>query len=102
MKQTLDLGDPLVAMGFQSLFKQSRDLDPIIPAGGASVSKVQHDIFIEVNEQGTEMAAATTVTMFGCAAPPPPIEMRVDRPFLFLIFDAETTLVLCSAIVDSI
>lgn len=101
IRQTLDISRPLVDMGLSPLFKLSHDFHPMIPSGPACVSKVQHDLFVEVNEQGTEMAAATTVTMFR-GLPPQPTEMRVDRPFLFLIFDAETTLVLCSVIVDSI
>ena len=48
--------------------------------------------FVEVNEQGTEAAAATTVEMTARATsieptPLPPAVMNVDRPFLFLIRD---------------
>jgi serpin B len=50
---------------------------------------------VDVNEQGTEAAAATYVVMAASPLrPPEPIEFRVDRPFLFLIVDKPTGTVL--------
>lgn len=58
------------------------------------VSTILHKSFIEVNEQGTEAAAATAcVAMFGCAPPPPviqKIDFVADHPFLFLIREEVT------------
>ncbi|HEV2455484.1 MAG TPA: serpin family protein [Verrucomicrobiae bacterium] len=57
------------------------------------ISAMLHKAYVDVNEKGTEAAAATAVvTTFG-AAPPrrePPREFRADHPFLFLIRDATT------------
>ncbi len=53
-----------------------------------ALSDVFHKTFIEVDEEGTEAAAATAITMvtLGMATTPPkPFEVRVDRPFLFAI-----------------
>jgi serpin B len=53
------------------------------------ISDVFHKTFIEVDERGTEAAAATAVVMMRATAhlgeKPKPIEVRVDRPFLFAI-----------------
>jgi serpin B len=45
---------------------------------------VDQKTFVEVNEQGTEAAAATAVGV-GRTSAPVAVEMRVDRPFLFAI-----------------
>lgn len=57
---------------------------------GLHISKVIHQAVVEVNEEGTEAAAATAVIMMTkCAAirPAPIIEFNCNRPFLFIIHD---------------
>ncbi|MCI00355.1 serpin-ZX, partial [Trifolium medium] len=52
------------------------------------VSEIFHKSFIEVNEKGTEAAAATRVKQKACKStgpPPTPIDFVADHPFLFLI-----------------
>lgn len=49
-----------------------------------------HKAFVEVNEAGTEAAAATGVVMLARGLPQTPVTFRADRPFLFLIRDNET------------
>ena len=53
------------------------------------ISKVIHKAVVEVNEVGTEAAAATVIKMLGCAPGQPeiPIEFKCNRPFLFMIHD---------------
>jgi len=53
------------------------------------IDNVIHQAYIEVNEQGTEAAAATGMGAAGGMPPPPPI-FRADHPFLFLIQDNKT------------
>ena len=87
--------NPLLAsLGMTDVFDRSADLSGMIDdaAGGPRllVSDVIHQAFIEVNEEGTEAAAATVVIAARSSPhqPPQPIEFRADRPFLFLIRDA--------------
>ncbi|RZC05637.1 serpin-ZX-like [Glycine soja] len=59
------------------------------------VSDIFHKSFIEVNEEGTEAAAATAATIqFGCAMFPTEIDFVADHPFLFLIREDLTGTVL--------
>jgi serine protease inhibitor len=64
------------------------------PAQQLYVSKVLHKTFVEVNEKGTEAAAATAVIMRAASAPPVSVPFtpvfKADRPFLFLIRDVKT------------
>jgi serpin B len=51
---------------------------------------VLHKAFVDVNEAGTEAAAATAVviaTLSGLPAPPPPATFHADHPFVYLIRD---------------
>jgi serpin B len=48
------------------------------------ITRVEQKTFVEVNEEGTEAAAATAVGV-GVTSAPLTYEMRVDRPFLFAI-----------------
>lgn len=58
------------------------------------IAKVFHKAFVEVNEEGTEAAAATAVVMLRAMAamPRPPINFVVDRPFVFAIYNARLQL----------
>ncbi|MBD1870760.1 serpin family protein [Cyanobacteria bacterium FACHB-471] len=60
-----------------------------------SISRVKHKTFIEVNEEGTEAAAVTSVEMQLTSAPAnSPFQMEVDRPFFYAIRDNQTETVL--------
>jgi serpin B len=66
------------------------------------ISAVRQRTFVEVNEEGTEAAAVTgmTVPISGLVEnPPPPFKMIVDRPFLFLIADEQTGTILFMGII---
>ena len=58
------------------------------------IDDVYHDTFIEVDEEGTEAAAATGVVVGRTSAPTDPFEMTVDRPFVFFLRDRRTGTVL--------
>ncbi len=58
------------------------------------IGLVLHKAFVDVNEEGTEAAAATAVAMRVKSMSRPPVEFRADHPFLFLIQEEETGTIL--------
>ena len=54
------------------------------------IGAVVHQAFVNVDEEGTEAAAATAVVMKARSAPPPIPTFRADHPFIFLIRDNDT------------
>jgi serpin B len=62
------------------------------------ISHVLHKAYVDVNEEGTEAAAATAEIMAGRSATPgetqPPVVFNADRPFLFLIRHEQTGAIL--------
>ena len=54
------------------------------------ITHVLHKAFADVNEEGTEAAAATAVIVGKKGKPPEPKEFRADRPFVFAIRDNAT------------
>jgi serpin B len=89
------LNDPLKALGMRQAFAIDADFSAMADEP-LFVSEVKQKSFVEVNEEGTEAAAVTTVTMHATAVfrPEKPFEMIVDRPFLFVIADDKTKSVL--------
>jgi serpin B len=87
------LSEALQSLGMKSAFdipSGSANFNGIAPRKADDylfISDVLHKTFVDVNEDGTEAAAATAVVMLAGAAMPreKPVEVRVDRPFLFAI-----------------
>ncbi|WP_088891660.1 serpin family protein [Leptolyngbya ohadii] len=89
------LVESLKAIGMETAFNsQNANFSGITPLP-AYISDVQHKTLLEVNEEGTEAAAATSVAVAVRAAMPmPPFQMTVDRPFFCAIWDEETGTIL--------
>lgn len=68
--------------------------NPTITSHGVTVNSVVHKVFISVDEEGTEAAAATAILMARSGRPAFPTRFVVDRPFLFLIRDTATDIIL--------
>ena len=80
------LNEPLQAMGMTDAFSQSvADFSGMSDKRPLFISGVIHKAFVDVNEEGTEAAAATGVVAVGGGAPARPVLFRADHPFLFLI-----------------
>ncbi len=75
------LNDDLAALGMVDAFDHRADLTRLSPVGGLWISSVKQKSWVDVNEEGTEAAAATAVTVVESAGP----VVRADRPFLFFI-----------------
>jgi serpin B len=76
-------------MGMKSAFESNADFSGMDGRKDLFISAVIHKAFVDVNETGTEAAAATGIAMTRSAAPnrtPPPV-FRADHPFIFLIYD---------------
>ena len=84
----------LQQLGVQDAFTSAADFSGITSAVRLFISAVVHQAYIDVDEQGTEAAAATAVAMRPMALRrgPEPVRMIVDRPFLFAITDTATGL----------
>ncbi|MGA3285430.1 MAG: serpin family protein [Verrucomicrobiota bacterium] len=89
------LNDPLKALGMRSAFTPAADFSAMADEP-LYISAVKQKSFVDVNEEGTEAAAVTTVTMRSqaIAVPTKPFEMIVDRPFFFVIGDDQTQSIL--------
>ena len=85
-------------MGMPTAFSGAADFSGMDGAQDLYISDVYHKAYIEVNEEGTEAAAATGVVMRWAAVAPgseePVPVFRADHPFLFLIQDDDTGAIL--------
>lgn len=102
----IDLVAPLRALGLEQAFArppeppecrgslQTSSVADFSAADGTRclfLSSAVHKAFVEVDEQGTEAAAATALSMDASqSVEPEPIRLLIDRPFIFLIRDTET------------
>jgi len=89
-----ELAPVLARMGAPDAFTSEADFSGITVGAGLWISEVRHGAFLSVNEKWTEATAATEVAWKSAEEPDRPVEMTVDRPFLFLIVDKPTGAVL--------
>ncbi len=94
------LADGLEELGMKKAFKPNEADFSGMNQGRERlfISMVSHKAFVEVNEDGTEAAAATGVVIESLAAPPllrtPIPAFHADHPFMFVIYDVKTDLIL--------
>ncbi|GAB5519626.1 MAG: serpin family protein [Rhodothermales bacterium] len=91
----VDLNDALKALGMPQAFDPAAanfsSIHPDAQALGMHISKVKHKTFVEVNEEGTEATAVTSVEIRLESAP---IALWFDRPFVYVIRERHTGSVL--------
>ena len=100
----LDFGSSLVpalqALGMETAFTPAADFSGIASLSPLYIADVHQQAIVKVNELGTEAAAVTTVTVVTTVVSyPPPFQMIVNRPFLFLIEDEQAQMVLFAGLV---
>ena len=82
------LKGPLLGLGVEDAFDPGRaDLSAMTAEEELHLTAVAHEVFIAVDEEGTEAAAATAVVSGTTSAPVVELELTADRPFLFVIHD---------------
>ncbi|XP_031846473.1 leukocyte elastase inhibitor isoform X3 [Nomia melanderi] len=101
IESKIDLNSPLQQLGLTDAFTSSANFSGIADSPIA-ISKVIQKAFIEVNEEGSEAAAATGHHVHWHAPAPPtiPETFRVDRPFYLAIKHTDAPLIFTGAILD--
>lgn len=99
MRTALMLSEILKSMGMSSAFSDAADFSAMSKSEALKISEVVHQAYVDVDEKGTEAAAATAVLMAPASAalpsePPKPVVFRADHPFLFMIMDNRTGAIL--------
>jgi serpin B len=92
LTQEFALAPTLEAMGMTDAFSSSADFSGMDGRRDLYISAVIHKAYVDVNEEGTEAAAATGLTLRALAMqrPEPTPVFRADHPFLFLIRDTRS------------
>lgn len=86
----LGLPKALTTLGMGVAFTTDADFSGMNGQRNLLIQDVLHQAFVSVDEAGTEAAAATAVIVGPTAMLAPPVEVRVDRPFIFFIRDIPT------------
>ncbi len=84
----------LRALGMVDAFTNNADFSGMDGTESLYISAVLHKAFVDVNEEGTEAAAATAVAMQLTCAPMESRQFRADHPFVFLIRENRTDSIL--------
>ncbi len=86
LETKFDLAATLQAMGLVRAFTDRADFSGMVPGGGLAIDEVVHKAYLDVDEKGTEAAAATAVEMRLTSARPVEVkEFTADRPFILAI-----------------
>jgi serpin B len=102
LEYDVELKKALSALGMPIAFDANKATFDELSTASTKIDQVKHKTFVEVNEEGTEAAAATSIGMVTTAAPTSqPFQMNVDRPFFCAIRDHKTgTVLFMGTIVD--
>lgn len=96
-----ELNDDLITLGMPTMFSDYfANLSRINKNASIAVSKVMHKTFVEVNEEGTEAAAVTSVEIVFTSVGSGPIEFKADKPFVFVIMEKDTKALLFTGIMN--
>ena len=96
-----DLAETLEAMGMKRAFTGEADFSGMDGTHELLIGKAIHAAYVNVDEQGTEAAAATGIGMSPTAVPARMYTFNADHPFLFLIRDTKSGTILFSSLIQS-
>ena len=98
----LGLADTLAALGMPDAFDaQKADFSGMTGKPELMIGSVLHQATIDVNEEGTEAAAATAVVMNVTSMPGESYTIRLDKPFIYVIYETTTnTIVFMGRVVN--
>jgi serpin B len=95
------LNEVLGKMGMPRAFDSTRaEFDGMTKDERLHIAHVIHKAWIEVDEKGTEAAAATAVVMNSESARPKPVPFKIDRSFAFFIHDERGTVLFGGRVID--
>merc|ERR1712227_802726 len=98
LSQSHDLSSVLQDLGMKDMFVAGKaDFSGMDGSRNLYVGFVKQDVFVEVNEEGSEAAAATGVGLMLRSMPLPPEQFHVDHPFMFYLRDKLTGMLLFQA-----
>jgi serpin B len=94
VKTEYTLDEYLKSLGMNQSFSPSADFSGITTEWDLFIDRVLHKAYIEVNEEGTEAAAATSVNVAPTAIPEPSKIFNANHPFIFLIHHIDSGTIL--------
>lgn len=96
---TFQLSDQLKKMGIHDLFDENKaDLTKMTMEKGLYLSEVYHQCYIKVDEKGTKAAAATAGIIAKMSLP---LQITINRPFMWMIYDSDRKMILFCGTVDN-
>jgi len=89
-ESSFGLKEALSMLGMEVAFTTDADFSGMNGQRDLLIQDVLHKAFVSVDEAGTEAAAATAVIVGETSVPAEPVEVKIDRPFIFIIRDMPT------------
>ncbi len=80
-----NLNNALKGLGINQAFSTNADFSRLTSKKGLYISAVAHSTFLELTEEGSEAAAATSIGIKPTSVAPPPPDMLINRPFFFAL-----------------
>ena len=96
------MDDMLKEMGMEEAYSDNADFSDITDCPDIHVSRVFQSAYIELDETGTEAAAATVVSMEKGVAEESPYYVELDRPYMYVIADAHSDMPLFIGVVNTV
>ncbi len=90
-ESSFNLGEQMKALGIQQAFdSQAADFTSISDKMDLYITDVLHKAYIDVNEEGTEAAAATAIAVGTTSMPADSWDITFDHPFIYVIYETTT------------